>query len=893
MLRPIEAVHNSANARGSRYARWAVPALVTAGVLAANSVAGYLIPGRQLAAAGAWPEPLGWFTRVLAVESWPTGDGFDVRWVVWAIVSAALLVTALLTPREAEASPSHSGAVVRVLGGAGAILLGLVAVRSVFSAVPLVAWMWTWQLALAVLWMVALYMWTVRLSVRPLARAVGLAVALLSGLSVLFVVQSQETYPSWPTGNVLFLTTACLVGVFLLGGWAWERLLRALRTGRVWDYSLAMGIASLAGLVMITLSMAGRRSAVLGLAAGVLYITVLWLLQPVDVSRRGRFVRLSKRAVLGILLVVMVTAGVAGARLLHSGRWESVQYRLALYEQTLSAMHEDPASRWIGFGPGHLVFELTARMRPLHAESPRIFHGLIADHAHSEPLQAAAELGLPLGLLYVLLPLGGLVGFVAAYRRNPLGHDRLTILGAGAALAASLAAETTSLGMRSPGTAMLVWALAGMGWGSGACAGGFGAVARWFGPAMRRASTHVAATTVKVVGIVLSLAVVVLAWVSMLASGHLYQAREAWSNSRYVAAARLLSRAALVPTGSAWMEWQSLQGRTEFALSQLVTEPAESQQHRAIAVALLGQLIRVCPAYVDTPVWLAWAEDDAGRARSLCEHFLQYDPYSAEARMLLASQRGVGGLEQLRLLRPALRNASVNPRLARMIVEAAQDGSSQPQLTEWMTAAQAALWQKDPARWSDPLALETLRLLTVVAAQQGRLAEAQERSNQAMSLVEALASDAWRNRLETVQMEVVLDMAWFGWLNQPEEAQRHARALDAYLAGQWTGATDTFSQRMAAQLAAILWLSQGSVERARQALFRSDPTIRPETMKMQEAQAWARLVSLMESRVAPATAEMWARHGRQLLGDAGWQRSLELSRARGAAPWWFGVLQNE
>ncbi len=434
-------------------------AMLAVSLLGANSIGSYAVPGGNLAGSKGLPQPIGWIAQVLVIESWPTFREVEIQWIAWALGAVGLVVLALLGGRKQD-EPGRAKAVLSVLSVASAVLLLLVGIRAVFSSVPLIGLAWTWQLALSLLWMLALYIWTIRVSVSSLAAAVAVSISILCGISLLFCIQARQWYPNWPVGNVLLLTSSCLAGAFLLAAWCFSRLMRARRTGRPWDYLLASVLFGMLVIVMVVLSMAGRRAAVLGLTAGLVFVAVAWLLGR---SQAGRVTRHVKLGLVAGLVALVAAAAFCVPRLFHSGRWESVLLRAEMYRRTAFVFLDKPSTCWVGVGPGHLAFSLTTLMRPLHAESPRLFHGDIATHTHSEPLQAIVELGLPLGFLYLLLPVGGLIGFAVAWRKATDETDQLMILGCGAALAAIMAAEATSVGMRYPGVA----ALSGHSWGLG------------------------------------------------------------------------------------------------------------------------------------------------------------------------------------------------------------------------------------------------------------------------------------------------------------------------------------------------------------------------------------------------------------------------------------------
>jgi hypothetical protein len=272
---------------------------------------------------------------------------------------------------------------------------------------------------------------------------------------------------------------------------------------------------------------------------------------------------------------------------------------------------------------------------------------------------------------------------------------------------------------------------------------------------------------------------------------------------------------------------------------------------------------------------------------------LRYDPYDSQARLIQATAPGAAADQQLQALRLAIRNTCVNPNFAQGFTQFSQDPTARPLMGRWMADADAALRLPEPARWSDPLALETLRIAVVVAGQQGRFAEAKERATQAATLLKHLAADPWRNRPEAVEIEVYLDQAWFVWLSQPEAMRDLADALERYLRDQPEQSVGTYSRRMAGHFLAMLRLAQGQLDDANRALYLADPMIRPEAMQRLKGLGYARLVTLRSARVPPREAQTWASLGTALLGEAAWKQAVEAAASRGAAPWWLGVMAAE
>lgn len=874
----------------------------------------YVIPGRDALARNPMPWPISWIADILVVESWPTYGTLEVRWVAWAV--GAFLLTFL-----AAAVARHNSAMQQartLLGGLAAyscLLVALVAVLGATSPVPDLGLSWTWQLALGLAWMLALYWWAVRLPIRSLAYGIAISLAVLAAFSLLYSLQGSQRYPNWPVGNVLLLTTACLAAVFLLGAWSHGLLNDALRTGRKASWAAGLAVAALFLLVAIALSMSGRRAGILGLLAGGAFLLLLTQVR-------------TRRAWIGVLILAVLGGSAATAlvpRLLQSGRWETVVLRMALYENAVDLIQQNPLA---GVGPGQLGAYLTSAMRPRHAESPRLFHGEVSEHAHSEPLHAIAELGLPLGLLYLVLPLGGLIGYALAYRRIGDEPERRIVLGLGAALAAVMAAEATSVGMRHPGVASLLWALVGIGYAAGVRSGAFDGVASRLEDRVRETSRHTALLWSAWMAAAAGLCVLAL-W-STAGAYHLNNGLQAWNRNQWLAVDAELDRVHLPPASDQWMIRQYLLGRANLRLAMQASSAEESRARQDKALACLGSLVSISPAYKDSAIWLGRALNDPEQLSSLCENLRQIDPYDREALLALA-HRSQKPAERLTMLRAALRNEEIIPPLAPMIAAAAQDPAAESLLGQWLADADKALTLPDPGEWPDPLALESYRLAIIVHAERGEIARAAELADKAALLCKSLEQDVHRRRREAVELETYLDQAWFGWLTRPGASRSLRTSLDECSRRLIHGEAESFSARMALQFLAMLHLVDDKPSSALRALLISQGAAASrEQMAMLMGMAYARLVATHQAQPSPtsqpaaeststqpavaqsmpsadsarpvsalaaddasaAQVAHWTGQGKRILGQQGWERALQLA-AEKPIPWWHGVVALE
>lgn len=133
--------------------------------------------------------------------------------------------------------------------------------------------------------------------------------------------------------------------------------------------------------------------------------------------------------------------------------------RLALWRNSLALLEGAP---WLGVGRGRFVVEYP-RFHETRARTPAFGLDVQAEHAHSDPLELAVELGLPASLLLLVL----LCGAAARLFAEPLALGspaRPRRLAQGAALAALLLHGLVSFPLHSPATAAVAAILAGRGW---------------------------------------------------------------------------------------------------------------------------------------------------------------------------------------------------------------------------------------------------------------------------------------------------------------------------------------------------------------------------------------------------------------------------------------------
>ncbi len=134
---------------------------------------------------------------------------------------------------------------------------------------------------------------------------------------------------------------------------------------------------------LATLLATGSRTGVISLALIAIALLV----------RTNRVRTWPARRWLALLLAALPLAWLALSSFTRSTAQAAVSQRLALWRDSIEIISQHP---WLGVGWGQLNFAWT--LTPLPHRAPDVF-----DHAHNLPLQLAAELGLPLALLLMLV----------------------------------------------------------------------------------------------------------------------------------------------------------------------------------------------------------------------------------------------------------------------------------------------------------------------------------------------------------------------------------------------------------------------------------------------------------------------------------------------------------
>ena len=135
--------------------------------------------------------------------------------------------------------------------------------------------------------------------------------------------------------------------------------------------------------LLATLLATGSRTGILSLALIVFVLLV----------RSDRVRTWPARRWLALLLAALPLAWLALSSFTRSTAQPAISQRLALWRDSIEIISQHP---WFGVGWGQLNFAWT--LTPLPHRAPDVF-----DHAHNLPLHLAAELGLPLAFLVLVV----------------------------------------------------------------------------------------------------------------------------------------------------------------------------------------------------------------------------------------------------------------------------------------------------------------------------------------------------------------------------------------------------------------------------------------------------------------------------------------------------------
>ncbi len=484
---------------------------------------------------------------------------------------------------------------------------------------------------------------------------------------------------------------------------------------------------------------AGRRGAWLGLLAGggVAAGLALWTR---FTTRKSRVI-LIVTAITGLATVgVYVRSQVRSPEKVVSG---PLKLRSIYWEKMFEMM---PRSAVWGFGPDQFVVKATTALARRRAEEPRVLHGTVDYDGHNEWLQAAFELGIPGGAMYLALPIGALTAGWRRWRRST-GIRRVMLLALTAGLVAVCVSETSSINLRYPILWGWYWTIVGL-----MLALGRG---NDFSNEVRGSPSPVLGVkriALRSAGAITAIFIVIVVGMDIRAALHHAKGR-GLLNKDDVKAAQQLELATGRFGASRWLSTRTYLGDALSSRLRILREavgpqtpitgePAEVSRR---ALEVWSEIYRECPGYLDTGFRLADAQRMAGdlvTARKTLDVLLSdLNPYDRQGNLLQIEIGELGPSAKLECVRRVLRQEMWEPVLLDIATKcfAAPDFAA-----AWSRQVEQALHDvalPSEKEWQDPLAPETLRIEAFRLIGAGDLAGAERVQFAAARAYDRLARD--------------------------------------------------------------------------------------------------------------------------------------------------------
>jgi O-antigen ligase len=413
---------------GSRPAAATAPAMKQS---ATSSAAAFV--GSPLAASvQPWPAYaaiIAMLGAALIVDPWAEAAFDAPKWLIVRL-AAVIAVCALLY----AAQPSASGWLSRSLRARVAVYLiafagGCALLATLRSVHGFVAWNALLAMALGGLW---LFVGASRVFDGVLGRRVFLGFLVATGVNAIVSIMQIA-------GITLPLDVASLGGRYASGA----------LLGNEGYVALACAMMGASAIALLCADKVSSRARLLALAALVLAVAGIALNRQVT-SAAALIVaatvivaaRIGRRWIVGTLAVAIAllfaSAAVPGLR---SHTWGNVvaddvatyqqltTYRLGAWIAALQMIESSP---WIGHGPGAYAQESTARRLEAEPHFRARFVqpvGATFVSAHQEPLQGAAELGVPAAAAIIAAFAIVFFGLLATRQCNVVDPERLVLLG--------------------------------------------------------------------------------------------------------------------------------------------------------------------------------------------------------------------------------------------------------------------------------------------------------------------------------------------------------------------------------------------------------------------------------------------------------------------------------
>lgn len=317
---------------------------------------------------------------------------------------------------------------------------------------------------LALAWAVALA-WTLEARDVPRVMAAVVVLSAVGGALCLWYYVERNPFhrPGFPLGNPATLGAAMIPGLLIvlcaLGSTAREWLKR--RTRPHWPVvgGAALALVPLTGCFLLT----GSRSAMLGLAAGLVVVTLAY-----TGRRLRRVIVISAAAGLVAVAAALTTYSHHDVGL---GRSATLRFRFYAWRYAAELWSQTWLTSIGGQGAGsypRLAGQLSLNDRHL---DPAAFPGDLVEHAHNEPFEVLAEIGLVGGVTFV----GGWLATLLAgalLLRGPPGPTRWMHVALLAGVAALMTDALFSPGLRLAGLPAVFYTLLGTLWAAARGSGG-------------------------------------------------------------------------------------------------------------------------------------------------------------------------------------------------------------------------------------------------------------------------------------------------------------------------------------------------------------------------------------------------------------------------------------
>lgn len=672
---------------------------------------------------GRWPPSLA--ARVLTVPIALTGTS-DLRWFAIPL-GLALGLAICAIGRPALKQDAEDGARASASAGvAGAwwfeLLASFVLVIAIASAWANRSWDisrgWIFWLCCGIGWAILLR-WAVHSgAARKLIFLASIIAAAGSVLTIWHRLAMGEPFMELPIGP-----TTITAGLGVL----WSSIASALLLCICFEPQARRGF-SIPGVLWIALSLllslvlavlAARRGAWIGFVAAV--AVVLSLL----VWRRGKHRVLLVGGVIA-LCGLMLVGGIYLLQTIVDPRTNLARSILGRTRYLREATAMVPDALWMGHGPDTFVFGMTDSMARLRAEQPRWVRGAVDYDAHNEWIQAAYELGVPGGLLYLALPLTVIWLGCRRWHARPHEPENVILLALCAGLTAIVATEAASINLRHPILSAWYWTLLGLG-----LALLRRGVESTGGPMPQEAGRSI---LLRGCGFACACGIVALS-VSDLRRGMQHESGRLLMDEDTPAAlahmesatGRFGSRNWLwIRYDAATLHSNELRGMRRETASQ----PASGEREVVgrLAIAAWQELWSVCRGYRDVGYRLAEAQFLAGQREAseltLGTFIGEINPYDRAANLLQIHMGGRSAFENLHAVRRALRSSPLDSTLVSFAMRELGHADTQAPWAGLVKTAEADAAREDDASWEDPLSPETLRLEALRHATQSRMAEA-------------------------------------------------------------------------------------------------------------------------------------------------------------------------